>query len=35
MLAVQAELQLTLANSAILGKSNEELRAKLKQYSAA
>jgi ribosomal protein L29 len=35
MLAVQAELELALADIAILGKSNEELRAKLNQYLAA
>ena len=35
ILAVQAELELALADIAILGKSNEELRAKLKQYLAA
>jgi hypothetical protein len=35
ILAVQAELELALADIAILSKSNEELRAKLKQYLAA
>tara|TARA_R110000787_G_scaffold25150_1_gene70762 strand:+ start:1528 stop:2076 length:549 start_codon:yes stop_codon:yes gene_type:complete len=35
MLAVQAELDIALADIAILGKSNEELRASLNKYKAA